>query len=880
MEFQVKSKITDAESISKTQISDKIKKEYSVRFDQMLFSGDVSRNDVLYINYRAKYVSITSKKMIFAMHEDAALNFNAHCIGKSGDIAKLDDSVIQNIRSSKCLIAEKSLAVTNDADDIKKITSLQYLKNGFSDSKEALTNEITGEDAIVEEKGFLGSIKKAMNEPIGSSADSNDDDDDDDDFDDPFESVDWFASSGVSEESQYKLIKDKSLANLTFEYSNKVPSNNQPLHFVPFLTSVEDCKVCKGHKTITCPTCKGKGEFKCKGYVTTEGTSGAFTNKHVRCPDGPNTRFKSCQNANCVKGMVNCERTNGSRYGIGKLIDRASGKPYCNGEKVIPCKPCMATGSIGTLVYIKVQVNILEGEFYKYTNQRIEQIEKKPNTLYPYLKKSEVKFETVFTDQDGSLSENYDSFSAGFISEIENKAGLNKGNEYPRLMHTEVYYDVIPLLTLEYNHILTATNHLVSAVPKDGQFDILFHSDPTSVKHFSLKNIWIIYTSKWAEAFMTKSYRKKRDKYNEIRLLIYIAKSDGTIEEEEKMVLANRISGLTEYTATEKSKLFSLMSASNLPELDFESFVISDRAAADNVIQGMKEMSLEDMGQDRREVQMVKEYSEQIDKNIGNYKGKFKQFIRTWQVSLSVLLMILSSIAALFYFLYLEPREDALETHIINNNYEKLLKEYVLWTGEDTTNNLDFTIFAGDFKRKQSSEQRDNFDIDGSIIMSKPLELFDKILHESDLLLDGSKLSYKDYWMQHKTSLKVSLDSLTPIINRRIAARNNVPKDDDVSTEETVVDDRFYTIEDPDGYSNLRMSPAPDGEIIKQINVMEVFKIIGKAGKYNKVLLEDGTEGYISSSRIVLFESYEGISDEPTGDYLDEEGEELDPEYQ
>lgn len=875
MEFQVKSKITAAESISKTQINDKIKTEYSVRFDQMLFNGDISRNDVLYINYRAKYVSISSQKMVFAMHEDATLYFSAHCEGKSGDIAKLDDSVIQNIRSSKCLIAEKSLAITNDAEDFKKITSLQYLKNGFSDSKEALTNEVSDEDAIVEEKGFLGSLKKVMNEPIGSSGDGNDYDDDDD-FDNPFESVDWFASSGVSEESEYKLIKDKSLAKLTFEYSNKVPSKNQPLHFVPFLTKAEDCKVCKGQTTITCPTCGGDGEFKCKGYVTTEGTSGAFTNKHVSCPDGPNTKYPSCKNTNCNKGMVNCERKNGASYGIGKLANRISGKPFCEGKGEIPCKPCMATGRIGTLVYIKVQVKNLEGEFYKYTNQKIEQIEKKPNTLYPYLKKSEVKFETVFTDQDGSLSENYDSFSAGFISEIENKAGLNKGNEYPRLMHTEVYYDVIPLVTLEYNHILTATNHLVSAVPKDGQFDILFHSDPTSVKHFSLRNIWIIYTSKWAEAFMTKSYRKKRDKYNEIRLLIYIAKSDGSIEEEEKVVLANRISGLTEYTASEKSKLFSLMSASNLPELDFESFVISDRAAADNVIQGLKEMSLEDQGQDRREVQMVKEYSEQIDKNIGNYKGKFKQFIRTWQVSLSVLIMMLSAIAGLFYITYLKPRQDALETHIMNVNNETLLKEYVLWTGADTTNNLDFSTFVRGFKNKQSSEERDDSDFDESMV--NPLGLFDKILHESDLLLDGSKLSYKDYWIQHKTSLKVSLDSLTPIINRRILARNNVPKDDDVSTEETVVDDKFYTISDPDGYSNLRMSP--DGEIIQQINEGEVFKIIGKEGKYNKVRLEDGTEGYIFSSRIVLFESYEGISDEPTGEYTEEESEELDPEYE
>ena len=111
-----------------------------------------------------------------------------------------------------------------------------------------------------------------------------------------------------------------------------------------------------------------------------------------------------------------------------------------------------------------------------------------------------------------------------------------------------------------------------------------------------------------------------------------------------------------------------------------------------------------------------------------------------------------------------------------------------------------------------------------------------------------------------------------------VEARRNTFKSPKPDAVRLLVYDILREVNRSDGYSNLRMSP--DGEIIKQINEMEVFKIIGKEGKYNKVRLEDGTEGYIFSSRIVLFESYEGISDEPTGEYTEEESEELDPEYE
>jgi hypothetical protein len=639
----------------------------------------------------------------------------------------------------------------------------------------------------------------------------------------------------------------------------------------------------------------GTGELKCPGEVVSRKDAAAGTNEHQKCSHGIMTGWKQSHEdagwgskVNYVHGKgyvhvkcggtgkVVCTRSNNSRYGIGKIADLARGRQFCEGAKVIKCKPCKATGQIGTLVYIKPRVGQLEGEFFQYTKQRIEQIEKKPNILYPYLKKSDVQLNTVFTDINGSLSNNYDRFSSGFISELQNSAGVHKGHAYPRLMLEKVYYDVIPLATLEYNHILTATNHLVSAVAKGREFDVLFHSDPTAVKRFSLKNLFKSYFAKWPEAFMTKSYKVKRDKYNEIRMLIYIAKADGNIAEEEKLVLANTITGMTEYTATEKSKLFGLMSSKSLPELTENDFVISTRERAEITFKRLDEMAMEDALLEKPEGILVKEYKECINANLGKYKGKFKQFITTWQVSITVLIMILTGIYSAFFFMYLKPRKDALKLHNQNIQNEKILTDFIAWTGEDTTQNLQFSNFLMDLSISNS----ENSDFDESIRYLKPLQLLDKMNHQSEYMVETSKVSYKDYWKEHTGWLRTSLDSLMPILERRIASQSKPSSEEVVGKEEFVADGNWYTVSDPDGFSNLR--ETPNGNVMQEIYEGQLFEVIGVEGVYKKVRLEDGvTEGYIHSSRIVLFESSDGVVDEPTGvESSDEENSELDPEYQ
>jgi len=58
----------------------------------------------------------------------------------------------------------------------------------------------------------------------------------------------------------------------------------------------------------------------------------------------------------------------------------------------------------------------------------------------------------------------------------------------------------------------------------------------------------------------------------------------------------------------------------------------------------------------------------------------------------------------------------------------------------------------------------------------------------------------------------------------------------------------YYKINDPDGYSNLRISV--NGRIIKKVMEGEKFEVIGSDGEWKKVKLENGTIGFIHNSRI------------------------------
>jgi len=96
------------------------------------------------------------------------------------------------------------------------------------------------------------------------------------------------------------------------------------------------------------------------------------------------------------------------------------------------------------------------------------------------------------------------------------------------------------------------------------------------------------------------------------------------------------------------------------------------------------------------------------------------------------------------------------------------------------------------------------------------------------------------------------------VVNTEINSSNSVDEESSNIIQENVetiensndLELVYYTINDPDGYSNLR--ETPNGEIIQKVYQEELFEVIGEENEWKKVQLASGKAGYIHSSRIVL----------------------------
>ena len=81
---------------------------------------------------------------------------------------------------------------------------------------------------------------------------------------------------------------------------------------------------------------------------------------------------------------------------------------------------------------------------------------------------------------------------------------------------------------------------------------------------------------------------------------------------------------------------------------------------------------------------------------------------------------------------------------------------------------------------------------------------------------------------------------------------NNPNDNDETIKKDTIIntDKVLYKINDPDGWTNMRKSP--NGEIIRTVDTLERFEIIGKDGGWKIVKFENQEEGFIHNSRIIV----------------------------
>lgn len=245
----------------------------------------------------------------------------------------------------------------------------------------------------------------------------------------------------------------------------------------------------------------------------------------------------------------------------------------------------------------------------------------------------------TYKSLNGEIKENYDEHSTLCSKNALAKIGYYK-DRYPILIIEEMYYEGVPCATFNYNHILSATFHDVSVLNIDKTREVLFHSNPFDVvqekESFKDKlNEW------FHKAFSTKSYKDKIDRKHEMFLMIHMAKADGIVEEREKRYLSKTITGLHGFTQKEKAELFGLMSANTLPPILPTNAYFSSKERAEEARKKLVELVAKADGEYKPE---EKAKMEEINKAIElGFKAKpsaLGNFFKTWQVSVSLLILL------------------------------------------------------------------------------------------------------------------------------------------------------------------------------------------------------------------------------------------------
>ena len=96
------------------------------------------------------------------------------------------------------------------------------------------------------------------------------------------------------------------------------------------------------------------------------------------------------------------------------------------------------------------------------------------------------------------------------------------------------------------------------------------------------------------KTFKTKSYSEKTDRLSQIKLMKYVAKADGTIDEEEKLFINECVNSLTDLTKKEKLVLINMLSAKCLPPLSKEVIVFSSQSKGEEIISSLEQLAQSD----------------------------------------------------------------------------------------------------------------------------------------------------------------------------------------------------------------------------------------------------------------------------------------------
>ena len=442
---------------------------------------------------------------------------------------------------------------------------------------------------------------------------------------------------------------DKSSSSSDLEFpiatTNNAVDSAQPMYFLSSKTNSWTCECCSGKKYVQCDEheCGGRHEWQCtgcygKGQVTCSKCAGnkkldcstCNGSNKVRCSscggdgrvgDGGLSKIarsaqdgrqkdkffqeKSCgtcsgkgskQCSRCNNGKVTCSKCSGNGKTTcttcsGKTVITCS-KCYADRERrgMIDCPECKAMGELAKISFVETTVN----------TQNIQRIFSKGKNLKDVNTDSIMKLENKNESQVNILknfndvnTKNYDELVEGYISEIQSENSFQFNGFVNRVTDEELYFQVIPCVQIEYRHMITNTLHNVTILNYFENPELVIDKSVENEKSGSKDKMKGV-SRFFGKLFKTSKFKKKEDRKREIKLMIMLAKADGKIEDQEKLFLAQEISGISEFTINEKKSFFGLMDALTLPELEKNDVVFYSEEAYQATISKMESLAGKD----------------------------------------------------------------------------------------------------------------------------------------------------------------------------------------------------------------------------------------------------------------------------------------------
>ncbi len=473
-----------------------------------------------------------------------------------------------------------------------------------------------------------------------------------------------------SREADSTIVETTEHKDLPIKREKKFIFNPQPTYFFPDQTRVDTCTSCHGHKYLLCNTCNGRHKIPCEtcrqqGYVNCNNCQSRGNLTCKQC-SGSGYVMKNGNRVTCTKGILGYLDNSGCN-GTGRITclqcdghgrtkcKNCHGETYtectkCHGDPSnretygrIDCEGCRAAGEVGyfntirpTIIERNDRVVVSDTHVVNENNT----IASKILTLYSNKEEAQEVYFKANEQRGVGHSE-----TTKMLSDTLNAYHNIYYEKYPMLISERMYYEVVPVVHLKFKQILTNKTHELSIIDYDEPHaTVIFHSN--FKEDLTCKGEWSDIIDR---AFYTRRYKDKIDKRNEIVLMIYMAKADWVIEEQEKEIIEDRISGIENFTKPEQDHIFRLMDMEKLPALDPKHTIFSSNQVENNVKSQLIKLIAEADGEYESSEKMVFNHlTYLIDQNRSKRLNPVTAFLTTWQVSGPVLVVLLVILGLVF----------------------------------------------------------------------------------------------------------------------------------------------------------------------------------------------------------------------------------------